>query len=331
MTSEGIRRMRHMVRLDRLWMVAAVFAVLTAFGAWTDVDAAPSSFDEIAESAEPASPPSDDRVIARVSGMHGRVYAESPDGTRRLLVTDAPIYPGDRLVTARGAQLGVLSGDHYTGLNEDTELSYALTPGGAPEVRLVRGHVRVLESGDESAPANVSTPSLQVAQAGGDVEVYAFPEKAYLVSMVCALEGQVRAASIAGESATVAAGGCAVLKPAEGIYAAGAAGGIPAPILAAVSAGPPTSPAGPAAARFSSPDDVAGPMLAMGVGQAPSFDYDKTLWAPCQTGATAGGCAAAAGTNPPTIPPVPGPLPPFPTNPPTIPPVPGPLPPFPVP
>ena len=331
MTSDRIRKVHYMVRLDRLGWWVAVFAAVTVFGAWTEAGAAtPSSFDEAAENAEPVPQAADDRVIGRVTGVHGRVYAEAPDGTRRLLVDNAPIYPGDRLVTARGGQLGVLSGDHYTGLSDDTELSFALTPGGAPEVRLVRGHVRVLEAGDESAPAQVSTPSLQIAEAGSDIEVYAFPEKAYLVSMVCALEGQVRAASIAGESATVNAGGCAMLKPVEAIYAAGAPAGVPPPILAPVSAGPPVSPAGPAAARFASPNDVAGPMLV--ARQAPAFNYDGTLWTACQTGASAAGCGArGGGGNPPTNPPVPGPLPPFPTNPPTNPPVPGPLPPFPTP
>ena len=330
MTSDRIRKVRHMVRLDRLSWLVAVFAAVTAFGAWTEVGAAtPSSFDEAAENAEPVPPPADDRVIGRVTGVHGRVYAEAPDGTRRLLVDNAPIYPGDRLVTARGGQLGVLSGDHYTGLSDDTELSFALTPGGAPEVRLVRGHVRVLEAGDESAPAQVSTPSLQIAKAGGDIEVYAFPEKAYLVSMVCALEGQVQAASIAGGSATVAAGGCAVLKPTEGIYAAGAPAGVPPPILAPVSSGPPISPAGPAPSRFENSPRVDEQMRV--ARQAPAFNYDGTLWTACQTGASAAGCGAAGGGNPPTNPPVPGPLPPFPTNPPTNPPVPGPLPPFPTP
>jgi hypothetical protein len=311
----------------RLVTIAAIAVLMASAAGGSDALAAPSDFDEAAAQAEPTSAPAEDRVIARVTGVHGRVYAEAPDGERRLLVENGPIYPGDRLVTERGAQLGVLSGDHYTGLNEDTELSYALTPGGAPEVRLVRGQVRVIEASDASGAAQVSAPSLQVAAASGDVEVYAFPEKAYLVSMVCALEGQVQAAGLGGQSATVAEGGCAISKPAEAIYAAGAAGGEPLPVVSA--AGPPPSPIGPASQRFPAPGpDVARPLASF--AEAPTFALDDpTLYVPCGTGATGSCGAAPPPTNPPTNPPVPGPLPPFPTVPPTNPPVPGPLPPFP--
>jgi hypothetical protein len=171
----------------------------------------------------------------------------------------------------------------------------------------------------------VSTPALQVAAAGGDVEVFAFPEKAVLVSMVCALEGQVQAAGMAGQSATVNPGGCAISKPAEAPYAAGAAGA-PLPV---VSAAGPGSILPPASLRFDDPPPVSESAVAFNAG--PSFSLaEPTLYAPCGTGAT-GACAGAPPPppNPPTNPPVPGPLPPFPTLPPTNPPVPGPLPPLP--
>jgi len=197
-------------------------------------------------------------------------------------------------------------------------------------VRLVRGHVRVIDAGDESAPARVTTPALEVAAAGTDTEVFAFPEKAYLVSMVCALEGQVRAASVAGESATVAEGGCAIAKPLEGIYAAGGAGSALAPVGAAGPAGAPRSASGTAADHFAGPDDVAGGARLFAAHTAPSFDLDQQLFTAC-SGAAAAACAASAPPpNPPSNPPIPGLPPPGfpPPNPPSNSPVPG-LPPTP--
>jgi len=305
-------------RIGVVGSCCVAFIAMTVMGTSTVLaasDPAPRDFDEAAAQQPAPEAASDSRVIGRVTGVHGKVYAESPDGTRRRLVENGPIYPGDRLVTPRGAQLGVLSGDHYTGLNEDTELSFALTPGGAPEVNLVRGQVRVLEAGEGGAAASVSTPALQVAAASGDVEVYAFPEKAYLVSMVCALEGQVKAANIAGESATVAEGGCAISKPLEGVYAAGAAAAPLAPVGAAGPGGTPrsmSSPAGPPAQRFSSPSDVA---FNLDVRSAPSFGQTDQLFMPC-SGGTSIACGAGAGTNPGPNGPFPGPTPPgLPTRP----------------
>ena len=308
------------------WMAAALACVtLIASVAKADGhDGTSGGFDELAAS-QPAAESSDDRVIGRVTGVHGRVYAESSDGTRRRLVENGPIYPGDRLVTHRGGQLGVLSGDHYTGLNEDTELSFALTPGGAPDVRLVRGHVRVLEAGETAAGARLSTPAIEIASASGDVEVYAFPEKAALVSMVCALEGQVQAASIAGESATVAAGGCAIAKGAAGLYAAGAP---PAPLPPVGADGGAASPAGAPAQRFASPSDVAGgDQLLVSADRAPRFSRSSDVFSAC-SGAV--GAACAAGGAPPPTPG--GPVGPFPGPPPPgLPPAPpgGPIGPFP--
>ena len=89
--------------------------------------------------------------------------------------------------------------------------------------------------------------------------------------------------------------------------------------------------AGPAASRFDGPPPVS---AALAFNQAPKFDYDRTFWTSCDNPAGAAACGVngiGGGPNPPTNPPVPGPLPPFPTNPPTNPPVPGPLPPFPTP
>ena len=73
------------------WMAAAlvcVALVASTAKAETDraagADQAAGGFDELAAS-QPATDAADDRVIGRVTGVHGRVYAESSDGTRRRL------------------------------------------------------------------------------------------------------------------------------------------------------------------------------------------------------------------------------------------------------
>jgi len=106
------------------------------------------------EENRPANERGDQRVIGRVAGLRGTVYAQTPGQPRRLLVEDAPIYPGDRLVSSKGAQLGVLGGDYYTGLNEDTVLTFEKQGRGAPQVRLERGDVRVINTGNGNNARN---------------------------------------------------------------------------------------------------------------------------------------------------------------------------------
>jgi len=164
------------------------------------------------------------RVVGRVVGLRGIVYAQTPGESRRRLIENAPIYPGDRLTTAKGAQLGVLSGDYYTGLDGETTLTYTKRGHGAPHVSLERGDVRVINSGD-GAQARIETPGLLAANGSSDTRAYAVEEKAWVVSVVCALEGQVQVAGPGGESMVVGQGGCAASKGAEGVFAAGDAGG----------------------------------------------------------------------------------------------------------
>ena len=163
-------------------------------------------------------------MIGRVAGIRGRVYAQTPGEPRRLLVENAPIYPGDRLVTSGGAQLGVLSGAYYTGLDEQTTVTYSKLGSGAPSVSLEHGDVRVINSG-EGENARIATPGLLAATATTDTTAHAIKEKAWVVSMVCAVQGQVQVSGGAdGRSLSVKEGGCAASKPAEGIFMAGAAG-----------------------------------------------------------------------------------------------------------
>jgi hypothetical protein len=195
--------------------------------------------------------------------MRGTVYAQTPGEARRLLGENAPIYPGDRIITARGAQLGVLSGEYYTGLNEDTTLTYAKRGSGAPEVVLERGDVRMINAG-EGENAQIATPGMVATAGAADTSAYAVKEKAWMVSIVCALAGQVTVADDAGRSLVVDEGGCAASKPAEGLFLAGAAK--PGAVVADTPIAQPLSSPGGAAKPSSTGGD---PMARKGVGDEP--------------------------------------------------------------
>jgi hypothetical protein len=294
---------------------AALLAALTwAPGALATEDAGPADpWAAAGSAAERGQNP--ERIIGRVVGLRGTVYAQTPGEARRRLTENAPIYPGDRIITARGAQLGVLSGDYYTGLDEDTTLTYQKRGQSAPTVTLERGDVRVINAG-EGDNARIATPGM-VARAGApDASATAVQEKAWIVSIVCALEGQVTVADDAGGSLVVEEGGCAASKPVEGLFLAGPApadSGVAAPppvgaagagkpgptALANAGPAPPPPPiAGDAAKRFPTPDVGApGPFLAA-LGAAPPISAASnplSLIQPCDSPASGCGVSVAGG------------------------------------
>ncbi len=153
---------------------------------------------------------------ARVVGVRGSVLAQTPGEEPRLLSFDAAIFAGDKIVTAKGAGVGLLAGEHYVGLDESTTATLGLTEGGAPDLSVETGRARVLASGD-GASARLGTLSLLAANAGSDTDVFAFAEKAGLVSMICPNENAVQAAR-GDQSLTPGKGNCVVAKRGEPLY-----------------------------------------------------------------------------------------------------------------
>jgi hypothetical protein len=158
---------------------------------------------------------------ARVVGVRGSALAHSPGEAPRALTFDAAIFAGDKIITAQGAGVGLLAGEHYVGLDEATTAVIGLTEQGAPSVIVENGRARVLASGT-GAPARIGTATLMAANGGTDTDVFAFAEKAGLVAMVCSNETPVEAAR-AGEALTPGKGRCAVAKRGEPLYLADAA------------------------------------------------------------------------------------------------------------
>lgn len=157
----------------------------------------------------------------RVVGVRGSVIAYSAGEDARVLAYDSPLYAGDKIVTAKGAGVGVLAGEHYVGLDESTTAVLGVTDGGAPDLRVQTGRARVLASGDGAA-AKLGTDTLVAANGGSDTDVFAFAEKAGLVSMICANESGVAAAR-GGNALNAPQGNCAVAKRGEPLYLADAA------------------------------------------------------------------------------------------------------------
>jgi len=230
---------------------------------------------------------------ARVVGVRGSVLVQTPGTEPRLLRFDDAVLAGDKIVTAKGAGVGLLAGEHYVGLDESTTATLGLTGRGAPDVHVLSGRARVLASGDGVA-ARLGTATLLAANAGSDTDVFAFVEKAGLVSMICPNEGPVQAARGA-QALPPDLGGGAVAKRGEPLYLADAAHA-PLDLLADPDdydvAGDPT-------VRMGEPL----PPVALGVPPRPLLDtlidpLLDDLRDPCDLG------CPAAGPPPPVMPPI---------------------------
>jgi len=162
-------------------------------------------------------------AAGRVVSVRGAAYAQAPGQERRILSCRDFIFEGDRVMTQERSALGVVSGDYYTRLNQSTQLTFASTDEAAPQLDLEVGHVRLFDAlGRAPAEAEIATPGLVAARSGRDTEAMVFAEKAGVVSMVCAFEGNVNVArrTDPGQTAVAGTGSCVVSKPREALYGA---------------------------------------------------------------------------------------------------------------
>jgi hypothetical protein len=164
-------------------------------------------------------------VVGSVVSVSGAAYAQAPGQERRILSCGDPIFEGDRLMTQERSALGVVSGDYYARLNQSTQLTFASTERGAPQVDLEAGHVRLFDAlGQAPVEAEISAPGLVPTRVGSDTEVMVFAEKTGLVSIVCPFEGSLNVGRGAdpGRTTAVEAGSCVVSKPGEALFGADA-------------------------------------------------------------------------------------------------------------
>ena len=232
---------------------------------------------------------------ARVVGIRGSVIAYSSGEEARVLAYDSPLFAGDKIVTAKGAGVGLLSGEHYVGLDESTTAVLGTTDAGAPDVVVQTGRARVLASGP-GAPARLGTETFVAANAGSDTDVFAFAEKAGLVSMICPNESGVGTAR-GGQALAAPKGNCAIAKRGEPLYLADAAH--PPLDLLADPGG--FDVAGDPVARIGGPL----PPVALGIDSDPIFasSVDPIVGDPRNPCDSPAACAAFAGQ--PALPPAP--------------------------
>lgn len=250
--------------------------------------------------------------IGRVAAIEGIVYAQAPGEVLRRLSCDDPVFDGDQLLTEEDAAVGVLSEDFYTRLDQSTDMQMRVAAGGAPALDLRRGHLRLVDESATRAEGTIDTPGLTAAEAGRDTEAFAFPEKAWVVSMICGYEDPVDVArrDEPGETAAGAPRSCNVGKPREPIYTAPASDE-QLPILARERCA--GAPRFPVADRFERPPVALAPPVA---APPPGSPVLAATADPCGGGAGVG-CNAPVNLAPGPVPPapivvIPNPPPPIP-------------------
>ena len=203
-----------------------------------------------------ASPAAADETVGRVVAVRGTVKAQAPGQPLRDLECNDAIYEGDRIITSRDSKLGMISGDIYSGMNERTTLEYTTTEEGTPKLALEQGHLRVLDS-SQTDRARILTPGLLAYDAGTDTEAFAFPEKAWTVSMVCPWDQSLAVTRVAAghEGTRPQPADCAIDKPREPLFTS-AATHAKLPVIDDLCT-PAIPVAAHAASRFASPADVA--------------------------------------------------------------------------
>lgn len=177
--------------------------------------------------AEPAACGPDGReLLGFVVAVSGSAWAENPacESSRRPLQCGEALREGDHVVTATGGRVAFLAQKVYAQMDAESELALRLTPGGAPDVALVRGRVRVIDQREDegAAPNRVATPDAETLARGNDTEAAApragaDPQTAY--STLCEWARPVDVSRLGDGERTVAKPGeCAVARPHVALY-----------------------------------------------------------------------------------------------------------------
>jgi hypothetical protein len=192
------------MKLERRRLRLAAACALALAGGWTAASAGAA-----------------EEVVGRVAAVRGTATAQAPGEKLRVLHCDDPIHRGDRIETAEGSEVGIVAGVFHAGLGAETALDFETTPAGSPDLRLAAGRLRLMRGG-RAAPARIATPGLLAARADADTEAFAFPEKSWVISMLCPRAGGLEAtrASDPSQSISAGAGQCAIEKPREKLYLA---------------------------------------------------------------------------------------------------------------
>ncbi len=112
------------------------------------------------------------QTVGRVVAKSGQVHAEGADGQRRALACNDVIHPCDTIVTSGGGRVGLLTGDLYAHVDEESRLEIG-TEGTLPSLVLQAGAARVIDAradGAEGIP--LRTPHLRTTARATDTELW---------------------------------------------------------------------------------------------------------------------------------------------------------------
>jgi len=157
--------------------------------------------------------------LGQVRSVTGEATAQRGDEAPRTLGCGDPVYAGDTVATASGAQVGLQAGDVATHLAADSQVRLARASGELPAVTVERGKVRMLDPRDAGAPARLAALDAHAAVTGNDAEAYVFAEKVGPYAMLCEWDADLPVTR-ADEHEVVRPGECVISKPTEPLYTA---------------------------------------------------------------------------------------------------------------
>jgi carboxymethylenebutenolidase len=160
-----------------------------------------------------------DAVVAQVASVHGNVTAQRPGEPARRLACGDRVFAGERVVTAAGSRVGLLSGDVYAQLDADSALLAGRTSEGTPDLELEAGKLRIIDRADAGAASRVGAVGAQARVRGNDAEAYVLREKIGAYAMFCEWDEPLEV-SRGSERATAKPGRCVIAKAREPLYEA---------------------------------------------------------------------------------------------------------------
>jgi hypothetical protein len=108
--------------------------------------------------------------VGHVVAVEGRAVASTPGQPDRVLSCDDPVHEHERVITEPGARLVIGSDAQHAHLGPASELSLGRAAGGALELALSHGAVRLLDAAAQPA-SRVATPAGWSRLAGADLEL----------------------------------------------------------------------------------------------------------------------------------------------------------------
>ncbi len=163
-------------------------------------------------------------LMGHVIGVSGDAILEGADGERRPMMCGTALYENDRVITQAGGRASILAGDVYAQIAAESELRLSRTPAGAPDIAVLQGRVRLIDTempGGSDAPHRISTPDAEIIADGSDTEALVTRGPDRVHSMLCEWGTAVGVRALGdGSEAIARPGECATARPHLSIFRA---------------------------------------------------------------------------------------------------------------